>query len=116
MRKQTFKAEVLDGHKGPAVIVPFDPREVWGIAPVEVESEAYGVRPGHPVKGTINGRAFEGWIGNRWDRFFILVDAALRRAAKLEVGDVVDVAVTPHAPAKPGTRKPVARKRSTRKS
>jgi hypothetical protein len=95
MKKQKFRAELLTGHKGAAVIVPFDPEKVWGAKPRQVASPAYGKRPGHLVKGTINGHAFEGWIGCRWGRFFILVDEEIQEAAGVSVGDTVDVAVEP---------------------
>ncbi|HTF90319.1 MAG TPA: DUF1905 domain-containing protein [Planctomycetota bacterium] len=111
IRKSVFRAELQAGHKGPALIVPFDPALEWGSSPVEIESETYGVRPGHLVRGTLNGRAFEGWIGNRWGKNFILVDATLQRAAKLAIGDLVDVAIAPRArsTAKPRTikKKPI---------
>jgi hypothetical protein len=93
MKKQKFKAELLTGHKGAAVIVPFDPEEVWGAPPRQVVSKVYGKRPGHVVKGSLNGHPFEGWIGHRWGRFFILVDVELQEAAGLSVGDMVDVSV-----------------------
>jgi hypothetical protein len=95
VKRTKFRAELLDGHKGPAILVPFDPRELWGLAPVPVASETYGERPGHLVAGTLNGHAFEGWIGCRFGRHFLLVDDALRRAAKIEVGDVFEVALAP---------------------
>ncbi len=39
MKKRIFRTELLDGHKGPAIIVPFDPEGAWGIAPISVVSE-----------------------------------------------------------------------------
>jgi hypothetical protein len=77
------------------VLVPFDPEEVWGIPPQPVASRTYGVRPGHLVRGTMNGRRFEGWIGQRWRRFFIPVDEELQRSARVSVGDTVEVVVEP---------------------
>ena len=67
MKKRAFESELQGGHKGPAVIVPFDPEEEWGLAPEMVTSD-YGRWPGHLVKGRLNGEPFEGWIGNRWGR------------------------------------------------
>lgn len=95
MKKQRFEAELLSGHKGAAVIVPFDPEKVWGIPPRQVTSETYGRRPGHLIAGTLNGHRFEEWIGHRWGRFFILVDEALHEVAGVSVGDRIDVAVEP---------------------
>lgn len=95
MKKQKFEAELLTGHKGEAILVPFNPEEVWGIRPRTVASKVYGSRPGHLVRGTLNGHAFDGWIGRRWGKFFLLVDGELQRKARVRAGDVVSVAVAP---------------------
>ena len=95
MKKQKFEAELISGHKGDALIVPFDPEETWGISPKPVTTRLFGKRPGHLVSGTLNGHPFGGWIGHRWGRFFILVDEDLQRAAKVAVGDTVAVEVAP---------------------
>jgi len=95
MKKQRFEAELVTGHKGAAVLVPFDPERVWGLPPGQVVSKVYGRRPGHLVQGTLNGRPFDGWIGNRRGKFFILVDEELREAARVRVGDIVKVEVAP---------------------
>lgn len=97
MSKQTFETELLMGHKGAAVIVPFDPAELWRIEPVQVPSAEYGERPGFLVAASIAGHRFDGWIGNRWGRFFMIVSPQVRKAAKVSVGDVVRVEVTPRA-------------------
>ena len=65
VKRFAFRAELLGGHKGPAIIVPFGPQKTWGIAPIPVVSETYGDRPGYLIKGMLNGHAFDGWIGNR---------------------------------------------------
>ena len=59
-----FQAEILLGHKGAAVLVPFDPEEVWAI-PARKVSDQPGGKEGHLVRGTIAGTKFEGWIGYR---------------------------------------------------
>jgi hypothetical protein len=88
--KVGFAAPLVEGHKGVTVVIaPFDPREVWGVAPVALDAR----REGWLVTGTMNGAAFNGWIGFRWGRYFIIVDAALRKAAKVGVGDEVEVVV-----------------------
>lgn len=87
-----FEAALIEGHKGvTAVIVPFDPRAVWAREPVALDAR----REGWLVAGTVNGVAFEGWIGCRWGRFFILIDPALRAAAGARVGDRLEIAVAP---------------------
>ena len=95
MKKQKFDAELESGHKGAAVIVPFDPEKVWGIRPRDVVTRVYGKRPGHLVTGTINGFPFEGWIGHRWGRFFILVDEELQRTAGISAGQQVSLVIEP---------------------
>jgi hypothetical protein len=95
VKTQDFVAELLMGHKGAAVIVPFDPGAVWGTRPVE-----HGVLPwrtGHLVRGFVNGVPFEGWIGRRWGRFFLLVDEELQRNAGAGIGDMLQVVVEPRA-------------------
>jgi hypothetical protein len=91
-----FKAEILMGHKGAAVLVPFDPEEVWGI-PARKVSDQPGGKEGHLVRGTLAGTPFEGWIGYRWGRRFILTDEELCEKAKVKVGDVVEVILEPRA-------------------
>jgi hypothetical protein len=87
-----FEAKLIAGHGGvTAVIVPFDPRATWGKEPVVLDQR----REGWLVKGTVNGVAFDGWIGFRWKRFFVIVEPALRGAAKIKVGDTVEVMVAP---------------------
>ncbi|HEX4385790.1 MAG TPA: hypothetical protein VH083_22690 [Myxococcales bacterium] len=72
---KTFKAEVIQGHKGVlAVLVPFDPEELWKQKPVKLA----GRRHGWLVKGSIDGEPFDGYIGLRWDRFFIMVDEGFK--------------------------------------
>jgi hypothetical protein len=65
VKRKTFHAELLGGHMGEAILVPFDPEEVWGIRPRTVASKTYGGQPGHLVRGTLNGHPFDGWIGRR---------------------------------------------------
>lgn len=91
-----FKAEILMGHKGAAVLVPFDPEEVWGIAPCRV-SDFPGGKEGFLVHGTLAGTRFEGWIGKRWGRRFVLTDERLCAKAKVKVGDVVELVLEPRA-------------------
>jgi hypothetical protein len=101
VKTQDFVAELLMGHKGAAVIVPFDPGAVWGTSPV-----THGVLPwrtGHLVRGFVNGVPFEGWIGRRWGRFFLLVDEELQRQAGAGIGDMLQVVVEPRANATAAT-------------
>jgi hypothetical protein len=54
-KAERFDAIVLSGHKGLAFEVPFDPGERWGVAPVALRPGRRGV----PVRGSVNGKAFE---------------------------------------------------------
>jgi hypothetical protein len=79
---KTFKAELIEGHKGVvAVLVPFNPEELWKQKPVKLA----GRRHGWLVKGSIDGEPFDGYIGLRWDRFFIMVDTRLKPGAMVTV-------------------------------
>jgi hypothetical protein len=87
-----FEAELIEGHKGvTAVIVPFDPEEGWSRKPVRLAER----RHGWLVSGTVNRVRFDGYIGERWGRFFITIDPGLREAARVAVGDILKVVVQP---------------------
>jgi hypothetical protein len=92
MSTARFDAPLVEGHKGvTAVLVPFDPVEVWRAPPVRLA----GRRHGWLITGTANGARFTGYVGERWNRFFITFDEALRGAARAAVGDVVTMAISP---------------------
>jgi hypothetical protein len=92
MRRATFDAELIEGHKGVTVVlVPFDPEAVWGQKPVRLA----GRRHGWPVKGTVNGVRFSGYVGDRWGRFFVIMEPSLRAEAEVAVGDRLTVVVEP---------------------
>ncbi|HET9037594.1 MAG TPA: DUF1905 domain-containing protein, partial [Myxococcaceae bacterium] len=94
MRAARFEAHLFEGHKGvTAVLVPFDPVELWHAPPVRLA----GRRHGWLVRGTANGVRFDGYIGERWNRFFITLDEALRSAAGVVLGDLITLVITPTA-------------------
>lgn len=87
-----FEAELVRGHKGVVVVrVPFDPEVVFGRKPTRLA----GRRHGWPLRGKVAGVAFDGYVGERWGRFFVELEEDVRDAAGVAVGDVVVVAVTP---------------------
>jgi len=97
MNKVQFEVELIEGHKGVTVVlVPFDPEEKWSRKPVRLE----GNRHGWLVVGSVNDVRFEGYIGERWNRFFIIIDRDLRDAANVVVGDTLKVSVKPTASAR----------------
>jgi hypothetical protein len=56
------------------------------------------LRIGHGVDRGVTGMGkarFEGYIGYRWGRFFIIIEPALRSAAKVAVGDTLNMVVEP---------------------
>ena len=90
--KARFEGELFEGHKEvTAVIVPFDPHEVWGLKPVKIDAR----RDGWLIRGTMNTRDFHGWIGYRWGRFSVIVDPQMREAASVEVGDRIVFNIEP---------------------
>jgi hypothetical protein len=97
MNKVQFEVELIEGHKGVTVVlVPFDPEEKWSRKPVRLE----GNRHGWLVVGSVNGVRFDGYIGERWNRFFIIIDRDLREAAKVVVGDTLKVSIEPTSSAR----------------
>ena len=92
MDQVRFEAELIEGHKGVTVVlVPFDPEERWSRKPVRLDRR----RHGWLVAGSANGVGFDGYIGERWNRFFIIIDSGLREAAKVAVGDTLRMIVEP---------------------
>src|SRR5262252_11222788 len=97
MNKVQFEAELIEGHKGVTVVlVPFDPEERWSLKPFRLQ----GRRHGWLVVGHANGVGFDGYIGERWNRFFIIIDSDLREAAKVAVGDMLRMSVEPTSSAR----------------
>jgi hypothetical protein len=110
MSKTRFEAELIEGHKGvTVVIVPFDPEQAWSRKPVRLA----GRRHGWLVSGTANGARFDGYVGDRWGRFFIIVDDELRAAAEVAVGDVLTMVVQPTTSARALARALAQSKRTT---
>ncbi len=91
MKSERFAAVVLDGHKGPAFEVPFDPAERWGVAPVQLRPGRRGFR----VRGTVNKIRFKSAAMGRSRRFFVLVTDDMAKAAKLRIGSKIEVSLLP---------------------
>jgi hypothetical protein len=92
--KAEFEADLIEGHKGvTVVIVPFDPEEGWSKKPVRLDSR----RHGWLITGSANGVRFDGYIGERWGRFFIIIDRELREAAGVSAGDRLRMIIQPTA-------------------
>jgi Domain of unknown function (DUF1905) len=108
-RTTRLDADLVEGHKGVVVaIVPFDPEDVFGRKPWRLA----GRRHGWPISGSLNGTKFDGYVGERWGRFFIIVDEDLREAAGVAAGDRVALVVAPTD--KPGAvKKAIEQSRQT---
>jgi hypothetical protein len=74
-----------------AAIVAFDPEVAFGRKPTRLA----GRRHGWPITGTVNGTRFEGYIGERWGRFFIALEPSILAAAKVGATSLVVISVTP---------------------
>jgi Domain of unknown function (DUF1905) len=91
IQKERFKAVLLQGHKGAAVEVPFNPAQLWTIA----ARPLWHGRRGHPVKGKLNGVSFGSCIVPRSRKFWMLIDEEVQQKAGVFVGDTVRVCVEP---------------------
>jgi hypothetical protein len=96
MENARFTTTLLDGHKGAAFEVPFDPAERWSIEPSRLRAG----RNGHRVIGTVNGVGFDSAIVPRAKKFWVEIDDEVMKRAKLEIGRPVKIDLRP-APAKP---------------
>lgn len=94
MANARFTATLLDGHKGTAFEVPFDPAERWDSPPERLKAG----RRGHRVTGKVNGVAFESAIVPRSRRFWLLIDDDVREQAKLAIGSSAKIELRSAAP------------------
>ena len=91
-KAKRFEAELIEAHKGViALLVPFDPEEVWQLKPYRLA----GRRHGWPVTGSANGANFAAYIGERWGRFFITLEPALLRTLEAGPGQKLSMVVQP---------------------
>ena len=82
-KAERLKLTLQEGHKGTALVFPFDPAVKWG------------KRTRHFVGGTLNGVRFAGEIGFRRRVFYTLIDDELLAAAGVSAGDEAEVVVVP---------------------
>ena len=94
MKKAKFSGEIISGHKGAAVEVPFDPATKWAI-----EARAlWPGRRGHVVQCEINGTKFGSCIVPRLRKFWLLIDDEVQKHIGASIGDTVAVVVEPIDP------------------
>jgi hypothetical protein len=87
---ERFRGIVYGGHKGWAVEVPFDPAKKFGVEKARLRPGRFG----HRVRGTVNRVEFESAIVPRMKRFWLELDAATVKRAKLAAGDTAVIAIT----------------------
>ena len=90
-KKESFEGELLIGHKGAAVEVPFDPEKKWAIS----SRALWPGRRGHTVRAELNGVCFGSCIVPRSRKFWILIGEDTRSRAGIDVGDRVLITVEP---------------------
>jgi hypothetical protein len=91
VNRARIRGVLLDGHKGAAVEVPFDPAECWSAPPVRLRAG----RHGHRVAATLDGIDFESEIVPRSHRFFVLVDTQTCTSAGVGIGDEIVLTLQP---------------------
>jgi len=90
--KEKFEGQLLLGHNGAAVEVPFDPEEKWTVS----ARVLWPVRRGHTVRAELNGVPFGSCIVRRSRKFWMLIDEEVQTKAGVAVGDTVRITVEPH--------------------
>lgn len=90
-KKEKFEGELLLGHKGAAVEVPFDPEKKWAISPRVL----WRGRRGHVVCAELNGVRFGSCIVPRSRKFWMLIDDEVQKNAGVSVGDTVHLSIEP---------------------
>jgi hypothetical protein len=110
--KVRLNGVLKSGHKGPAVEVPFDPEDEWGVRQVVL----WPGRKGYRVEVLLNGVRFRSAVVSRMRRFFVLVDESIARKAGLAVGGSATLTVWPDRgfEAKGATGRPGSRDGGTR--
>lgn len=91
MKKAQFTGDLLAGHKGVAIEVPFDPAKKWEIP----AQPLWRGRRGHTVSAEINGVKFGSCIVPRSKKFWMLIDEDVQKQAGASVGDSVRVTIEP---------------------
>jgi len=85
--EKSFRATLEGTQKGRVYLVlPFDPRKVWGS------------RPRYHIRGTINGRVVRGALEQFSKGYFLPLGPVYRHDNGLNLGDEVAVALWPEGP------------------
>jgi hypothetical protein len=106
MPSARFRATLIDGHKGLACEVPFDPAERWSVPIVTIEPRRKGVE----VAATVDDVSFDSAVVVRLGRHWLRVSADVARRIKKGEGDEVAVVLAPRgAPSKHPMKVPSGR-------
>jgi hypothetical protein len=83
---QRFQSKIVISGTRAILPLPFDPNDVWG------------VKERHHITGSVQGHPYRGPLGFDSDQYFLSLGAAWRRENNLEVGDLVEVVLSPEGP------------------
>ena len=86
MSTQHFKTTITKAETRTFIAIPFNPNDVWG------------VKGRHYITGTLNGHGIRGSLGSDGNQYFLPLGATWRRDNGLDVGDTVDVVLSPEGP------------------
>ncbi|NJM40533.1 MAG: DUF1905 domain-containing protein [Anaerolineae bacterium] len=97
MSQQSFSATLQTDDKGRVfVAVPFNPAEAWG------------EKPRHHVRGTVNDMPYRGPLDTVGGPYFMVLGAAWRRDCGIDVGDEVTVVLEAEGPQQDTLAKDIA--------
>ena len=77
-QKFTTRLEKADGMEATGIVVPFDPKDVWGKTRV-------------PVRATVNGYEYRTTIAKMGGRFLMPFSKEHRNASGIDAGDAIEV-------------------------
>lgn len=83
-----FSGVIVEGHKGYAIEVPFDPNERWG-SPIALRPG----RRGHRVTARLGTHTFESTVVGRSKKWWLVLGDDLLRDAGLAPGETVSVEI-----------------------
>jgi hypothetical protein len=86
LNTQHFQATITKIGARTFIALPFNPDEVWGM------------KQRHHITGTVSGHGVRGSLGSDGKQYFLPLGAAWRRGCGLDVGDAVDVTLSPEGP------------------
>jgi hypothetical protein len=87
---QSFKSVVSKSGSRVFIPMPFNPNDVWGI------------KQRHHVTGTVSGHGVRGSLGSDGTQYFLPLGAAWRRGCGIDVGNTVEVVISPEGPQSEG--------------